>query len=662
MPIHEKIFPQDNAAQKFLLLLQGSEKWPIAFLIFLIPFLLYANTIGHDYALDDDLYVVKNIFIQRGFSSFQNIWTKGTLFGFNGLNANYRPMALFSLMAERHFFGFNPHVNHFFNITFFALTCSFIYLLFLKIFKKIHYTIPLVMALLFAFHPIHTEVVANIKSRDEILGLLFGVISFYTLVIYISSLKFKHYLISVFCFLLAILSKENCITFVLIIPLILYFFTETGFKKILLLTLPYAGFLILYFIVRANILDGIEEMSVINNSLMAAKTMSDRYATNAVILGKYFYMLFIPYPLSWDYSYNQIPIVSFANSYTIASILIYLSIGIYILIRFKQKDILAFAMLFYLITIFLTSNLVFMIGSTFAERFLYTPSLGFCMAFPLILMKALKINLYEKTLANKRTFYLLIAIVLLSFSIILIPRNADWKNNYTLFSAGILTSPNSSRAYASLAAELRLQGEKASDPGKKYELYTSAIANFNKASDLYAGDENNWYNLGVLYDDLNNSQMALQMYERTLQIKPAHIQALHNSGAICYNHRNFKAAIPYFIKVLRLSPNNVEEMITLGDCYQIAGENDSAVSCYKKVLLIMPDHPTISRDLANLYSKIGDNFYHKNDYEKALDYYIKEISLNPNNSRTQQKIEHIYASQGRINKANDHKTQEKKID
>ena len=99
-----------------------------------------------------------------------------------------------------------------------------------------------------------------------------------------------------------------------------------------------------------------------DNALMAATSTSDMLATNFVLLGKYVRLLVVPYPLSWDYSYNQIPIVSFANVWAIAGLVLYLGLGAYAVVRAKSKDVFAFAILFYLVTLSISSNLFVKIG------------------------------------------------------------------------------------------------------------------------------------------------------------------------------------------------------------------------------------------------------------------------------------------------------------
>src|ERR1700722_1364838 len=169
-----------------------SNRYFIPAILFLLCFLLYGNTLHNEYAFDDPIYTTGNTYIVKGFSAFKDIFDKGSLAGVSGEKIKqYRPLALLNFMAEVSLFGFNPHVSHFFNVLLFAFTVVLLYFFLQKILNEtehstLHYKREIIIAatLLFAFHPVHTEVVANIKSRDEILGLLFGLLSFYFLMMY----------------------------------------------------------------------------------------------------------------------------------------------------------------------------------------------------------------------------------------------------------------------------------------------------------------------------------------------------------------------------------------------------------------------------------------------------------------------------------------------
>ena len=108
----------------------------------------------------------------QGFAGIKNIFTSD-VWHFQNLNLGYyRPLSLVSFAVEQQLFPNNPHVSHFVNVLLYSLTAFLLYFLLLKIFNRKHPLFSLVVTLLFIAHPLHTEVVANIKSRDEILSFL----------------------------------------------------------------------------------------------------------------------------------------------------------------------------------------------------------------------------------------------------------------------------------------------------------------------------------------------------------------------------------------------------------------------------------------------------------------------------------------------------------
>ena len=160
--------------------------------------MLYANTFHHGYVFDDDIAVRKNALVQQGLAGLPGIFSHGYLYGFNGLDYFYRPVALATLALEGQVFGNDPRAHHAVNIILFASCSALFYLLLVALFRGSHERglgdvpavsgwVPLVAALLFAAHPIHTEVVANIKSRDELLCLVFVLFSLRLLVVYVDT-------------------------------------------------------------------------------------------------------------------------------------------------------------------------------------------------------------------------------------------------------------------------------------------------------------------------------------------------------------------------------------------------------------------------------------------------------------------------------------------
>ena len=228
---------------------------------------LYINTLRNDYALDDSMVLIRNSFTQQGVSGIDDIFKYDTFTGFWVFNdstrtveqivkekkllagGRYRPLSLLTFAIEIELFGKDfydengilvgqgcPVINHAMNAIYYALTVVLLYLILVRLFprkdKSWWFSIPFLTALLFAFHPIHTEVVANVKGRDEILTLLGSLAALWWSIKYIDSKKLYYLILSGLALLCGLFSKENAIVFLAIVPLTLYYFTNAKWKEI----------------------------------------------------------------------------------------------------------------------------------------------------------------------------------------------------------------------------------------------------------------------------------------------------------------------------------------------------------------------------------------------------------------------------------------------
>jgi len=634
-------------------------------LVFFSALLLYANAIRHDYTLDDWMYTTENAYVRQGLSAFSSVWTKGLSGGFSGLNDhNYRPLALSSFMVETQVFGFHPHVSHLINVLLFALSCVVIYVLLTRLFPTLNRVFPLLMVLLFVVHPVHVEAVANIKGRDDLLCLLFGIVSLLLIHRYARASQTASYWSSVVAFAACVLSKESGVTFLLVIPLTLYFFTSTAFVRIVKITIPYLAVALLYLVVRNSVLGSITsgKLPVMNNALMAATSTSDMLATNFVLLGKYIYLLVVPYPLSWDYSYNQIPIVSFANVRAIAGLALYLGLGAYAVARSKSKDVFAFAILFYLVTLSISSNLFVKIAATFAERLLYTPSLGFCIAVPLLLAKLLAIDPEARTVHKPQWLYGIVGPVLLAFGIILVTRNEAWANNMTLFSAGVITSPNSARAQAALGNEFKNEANRTSDPATRADLLKQALARYETAAAIYPDDAETWARQADIYRQTGDRDKAIRMYEKTLAIDPQFTRAMNGLGLVYCDQNEYDKGIALFEEALARSPQYADALVNLGAAYHGKGDFENAIKAYTKSLTLQPDNPLVLTNLANVYSVVGATYFNAADWGKALSNFTQASTYAPNSATIMTNIGSVYVNMGNLPKAIEFYTKALSID
>jgi Flp pilus assembly protein TadD len=419
-----------------------------------------------------------------------------------------------------------------------------------------------------------------------------------------------------------LLTKENAVAIIAVIPLTLYVFAEMDLKRALRLTVPFAAVLLLYLVIRDTVLDEMgfgEKLEIINNSLMAAKTQSEMLATNFVILGKYLALLVYPHPLSFDYSYNQFPIVNWGNWQALFSFAVYMLLGVYAAMNILKRDFLAYGILFYLITFSVTSNLFVKIGATLGERFMFIPSLGFTIAFVLLLIKLLNRDNSEGAkqaydISQPKSIVLIgvVLVIVMAYSAKTYTRNFDWKNNLTLFRADIDATPNSARTHYSLGCALNTSSETENNPNNKAQMLQEAIAELQMTVDIHPNHSAAWYNMGVAYFNNGDSQNAQIAYENCLLYNTFDKQALNNLGVIYFNRNEYSAAIEYFSRAIEAHSNFPDPYANLGACYHNMGDSQNAIKFYTKALQFNPNNQKVNGNLAKLYNTLGDGV--KADY------------------------------------------------
>ena len=586
------------------------DKWLV---ILLVAIALVANaaTLRYDYTLDDPYFTKDNPLVRAGVSSIPQFFTHAAYYGvFKNHDASYRPLMLISFAVEKTLFDFNPVVSHLINLIIFALQIFCLYKLLRRVFSNYSAYIPFFIMLLFELHPIHTEVVASVKSRDELLALLFTAISMLYSFKYIDGNKIVNLVVSGLFFFLALLSKESSITFVAIMPLTVYFFRDVKLSRILTAVAPYVVMAGIYMAMRAAFIESDGEkvrIMVNNNALMAATNYGEKLGTALFIQLKYIILLFVPHPLSYDYSYNQIPIIGFANPKALLSVLVLLGLLGYALMGLKRKDVFSYCILFYFAGVAITANILVDIGATMAERFVYTASLGFCIAIVFLVVKLLKSDKANLSYATApRVFMILVAISVL-YGVKTVAQNEVWKNNLVLYKSGMETAPNSWRAHYLLGVEYTRQLNTEKDPNAKKELMTNAVEDFNSSNAILLTSDA-WLMKGYAFEFGGRDDSAVASYKTTLTLDPTSRQAANNMGAILLRHNSFPAAIEVLGKLVSQDSTYTDAICNLAAAYGNSGNFKESERFYLMAMRRNPNQPpNVLMSMSNIYKYMGDS-------------------------------------------------------
>ena len=573
----------------------------VAGMLFALAFLIYANSLSNGFVLDDMVVITKNQFTTQGIAGIGNIFTTHAFEGFYGddlywiqvYGARYRPlsMAIFAVIYQ--FFGDNPTVFHVWNVATYALCCSFLFIVLLRIFKhllkKTDAVILVGMAvLLFTVHPVHTEVVANIKSNDEILSLLLSLASLYLAVRYCETgNKFQAAMSGIMLFI-ACFAKENAITFLAIIPLT-FFLLKKEWRSFLPLLMSLGAAFLAYMAVRWAVIGlslGELPMDLINNPFVKVEngqwisvSTQERLAMTFYSLGKYLQLLVFPHPLTTDYYPRYVGLMTFSNPGALASFMAYLSLGVFLVIRILRKKInpVVYGLFFFVATLSIVSNLVFPIGTNLAERFLFMPSVGFCIAAAGLMAPAFN----EKRKLTGRIVLAVFGIVLTLFAAKTVMRNPDFESNRTLHFKDIEVSGNSAKIQNTVGALIAGDALKSQDPAEKARLSERAMEHLNKALAIHPSYLEAYFMRGNVYFMQGKYETAVDDYRRCLTLNPNYKDAYGNYAlALRETARKWlrtggdrRKAIEFLEESNRLFPDQQETVDLLNEAKANTGQN-----------------------------------------------------------------------------------------
>ena len=423
-------------------------------IVFSFGFLLYVNTFQNQYAVDDTIIITSNRFTQAGFEGISDILTTDAFEGHFGergktlvAGGRYRPLSIVSFAIEIGLWGKNhPQRSHLINAILYGLL-GIVSLLFLQLIlpsnskKPWYVALPFWITMLYLAHPINTEAIANIKGRDELMGMLFSMLALYGFTKYVVTQKIFWLPLSVFVYFLALLSKENAITFLAIVPITYYVFTNASRKNYIFTMVSMLIVAVVFLYLRNAYTAG--EMSHFTSELMnnpfLLSSFSEKYGTIIYTFLVYLKLLFIPHPLTHDYYPWQIPKLGLSHPLVVLSILLNLALVLYALWKIRTKDHVAYGILFAYFSFSVVSQIFFTVGTNMNERFLFMPSFGFCFVIACLLNKA-----YENKAWSKVSFAAL-GIILVLFSVKTFSRNMDWENDFVLFEKDVQVSTQSAK-------------------------------------------------------------------------------------------------------------------------------------------------------------------------------------------------------------------------
>ena len=185
---------------------------------------VFFNTIFNGYNIDDELVTRNHPVTSKGLDAIGEIFTTPYYSDVMGYSYGYRPIVHLTFALEHEIFGEKPLISHLINLLLYFFSVVLLFRFLIKLFGQKNLNLVFIAVLFFSVHPIHSEVVASIKNRDEILAFLFAMLAAINHLKFLGSKNnFIYLLLATIFFSSAILSKESVYPLVFVLPL---FYTQ----------------------------------------------------------------------------------------------------------------------------------------------------------------------------------------------------------------------------------------------------------------------------------------------------------------------------------------------------------------------------------------------------------------------------------------------------
>ncbi|MFQ5354258.1 MAG: tetratricopeptide repeat protein [Thermodesulfobacteriota bacterium] len=585
-------------------------------LVFLIPLLIYSVTLTGDFVYDDNVQVIGNPWI-RDFSKIPALFVSSTMSYVPGQTANtYRPVFYIIYMVEYFFFGLRPWAWHLVNVVLHGMNALALYFLAsILITTKDHYTatkkftqkksaplIPFFAALVFALHPINSEVVAWVGTIPELVYTLMLLSAFilYLLAERSPGRAVPYLAFSIACFFAALLSKETGMALIIIIPL--YEFSRHGMKslrrwKVFLCYLVVAA---IYMALRTHALGGMTQMRIMN------MTFYEGLLNVLPLISRYLGKLLMPINLSIVYSFE--PVHSPLDIMFIIGVLASAAFGALIYYLRKERT-LAFFLIWILIPLLPVLYMPILSIGGFADRYLYLSTVGFaCFAATLVFKVSQKLRVEEK---HTTLLSAALVLVLLLNSAASIKRALVWRNDYSLWSDTVTKSPNSHYVLYNLGWALHRKGGQ--------DNLEKALMWYKEAIRVKPDKEEAHYNSALIYQNSGNDEMALKHYMVSLRLRPSHPVTYYNIAMIYQAQGRLSKAIEFYKRALNINPDYEDAHYNLAWAYQERGDYDMALVHYREVLRLSPRSAETHYNIGVIYEERGLPGRALREYQKALE-------------------------------------------
>lgn len=618
---------------------KSSENKLALILIALFSLGVYFNSLSNPFIFDDLHSIAKNLYIKD--FQYLPLFFKGEYTSQAFIpRGMFRPLLMLTFSFNYFFGRLEPIGYHLINILLHFLNGFLLYRLLRFLKKDIPFGLSLIIALLFAAHPLNTETVSYIVCRSDLLA------GFFILLAFFSYLKDRVFLALV-SFALALLSKETGLVFPFLVLAgeflgISPFKKEPGEKKIPVKK-QYIFYIVLialsigYWAYRSMLFDvGISDM-LASHKGSTMRSFTANFFTESSVTFFYLRLFLWPHPLTIHHAFPTIS--SFFHPWAFLSVSGLIAAIAAIFIFRKRRPLISIGIAWYLIC--LLPKFYAHLNLVAAEHHFYLPGFGIYL-----IIAGLCQGVYKKF---PRQFIIVSIGVLNVFVLLTGFRNYEWRDTFILWKTAVERSPESGFARQSLALEYLKkkkysQSKKEIEQGIKYsghmpylqinnwvilagalqseERYKEAEAVLVKLLKAVPNDHRVQRALGDLYKETGFYDKAESAWLKCLRFHPQAADIKVKLGLIYLeNRKDSKQAKEYFLSAIKSNPEAYLAHFALGLVLEGEADIKRAIRAYERVIQLNPGYAPAYLMLGTIYAKEGDH--------RSLKYLKKSVELDP---------------------------------
>jgi len=514
-------------------------------ILFVVALFVYGNTLGNDFTFDDFAYILNNPRVTD--LSVRALFEPAK--AEEGLRF-FRPLTFATFQWNWAAAGAHALSYHLFNIALHAIVSLLLYLVLRKLLEGIERegTIAWVAALLFAVHPIHTEAVASVVGRSELLAAAF------LLAAWLFHLR-DQALPALAAFALAMFSKESAVAY---LALVLAGDFARGTMKSLSRYAAIAGvaaaYVILFWMMHGRQF-GERNVLFLNNPLLSLP-VGLRMVNALRVAWKYVALLFYPATLSCNYSFNAIPIYATWRHTMPAAIAALIVLALWFWALWTRRSAWFLAGAIYFAGFVTTANILVPTGTIMGERLVYVPSAGFCLLVALLWRRL--------TQRQEKLGWIVLGAALILLASRTTLRNRDWRDNFSLFSSAVQAVPQSAKMHDALGGEYLHRGQMDAAMAQ-LRSGLSIYPQFPEELKASGVTEESFRLLNVAVEHLKhgNNEDALKFLNLTIAHAPGFSLAWSNRAAARYARGEGALAREDSLTALRLDPTNAQAQYLL---------------------------------------------------------------------------------------------------